>query len=279
MHDMTAFERQVAGELVRRAGPVRTVHDAAIFNSITAFHSPKVTLHTMFSATKFVLAGAIVALFGGFLMAGVLTQPSDESAPAAEASASAEIAEAMAPSVFALKVTGAGEGQRKRARTGADPDTGLVTMTSMSFEAFDPFALKENQRPVAFELFSFVGPSTEDQPFGNVDPRALGSVTEVWAESGEMFSAENAYAIGVERRSTRVENDGGTWVGTATVPSFAFGIEAGAAFWELIGEGGYEGLTMFLWGEYKHYPDMLLGIIVPSDGVPEFPPPPDAGTG
>ena len=24
---------------------------------------------------------------------------------------------------------------------------------------------------------------------------------------------------------------------------------------------------------------MLLGIIVPSDGVPEFPPPPDAGTG
>ena len=37
----------------------------------------------MFSATKFVVAGAIVALFGGFLLAGVLTQPSDEMAPAA----------------------------------------------------------------------------------------------------------------------------------------------------------------------------------------------------
>jgi len=38
---------------------------------------------TMFSATKFVVAGAIVALFGGFLLAGVLTQPSEDVAPAA----------------------------------------------------------------------------------------------------------------------------------------------------------------------------------------------------
>ena len=37
----------------------------------------------MFSATKFIVAGVIVALFGGFLLAGVLTQPSDESTPAA----------------------------------------------------------------------------------------------------------------------------------------------------------------------------------------------------
>ena len=43
----------------------------------------------MFSATKFVAAGAIVALFGGFLLTGVLTQPSEEQAPAAVASASA----------------------------------------------------------------------------------------------------------------------------------------------------------------------------------------------
>ena len=42
----------------------------------------------MFSATKFVVAGAIVALFGGFLLAGVLTQPSDEPLPPAAASAS-----------------------------------------------------------------------------------------------------------------------------------------------------------------------------------------------
>ncbi len=43
----------------------------------------------MFSATKLLVAGAIVALFGGFLLAGVLTQqPSDEVVPAVGASAS-----------------------------------------------------------------------------------------------------------------------------------------------------------------------------------------------
>ena len=38
---------------------------------------------SVFSATRFVVAGAIVALFGGFLLAGLLTQPSDDMAPAA----------------------------------------------------------------------------------------------------------------------------------------------------------------------------------------------------
>ena len=36
MDDMNAFERQVAGEFVRRAGPVRQVDAAAIFTAITA---------------------------------------------------------------------------------------------------------------------------------------------------------------------------------------------------------------------------------------------------
>jgi|GEM_PF-4651368 len=46
---------------------------------------------TMFSAVKFVVAGAIVALFGGFLLSGVLTHPSDESVPAASTSASPKV--------------------------------------------------------------------------------------------------------------------------------------------------------------------------------------------
>ncbi len=47
-------------------------------------------LQSKFSATKFVVAGAIVALFGGFLLAGMLTQqPNDDRLPAVGASASA----------------------------------------------------------------------------------------------------------------------------------------------------------------------------------------------
>jgi len=60
---------------------------------------------TVFSALKFVVAGVIVALFGGFLLTGILnTQQSDEVAPAAmtaspESSASSEPSEAPAISL------------------------------------------------------------------------------------------------------------------------------------------------------------------------------------
>jgi hypothetical protein len=30
-------------------------------------------------------------------------------------------------------------------------------------------------------------------------------------------------------------------------------------------------------GEFTDYPELLLGVIVPSDNVPDFPPPPAAG--
>jgi hypothetical protein len=92
MDDMTAFERQVAGEFVRRAGPVRPVNAAAIFTAITATQSPRLAFQSMFSATRFVVAGAIVALFGGLLLAGMLTQPSDDRLPAVGASPSSPAA-------------------------------------------------------------------------------------------------------------------------------------------------------------------------------------------
>jgi hypothetical protein len=91
MDDMNAFERQVAGAMSRSGGPVRPVDDLAIFTAVTAdAQSPKWRFQSMFSATKFVVAGVIVALFGGFLLSGVLTQPSDEQLPAVGASASAQ---------------------------------------------------------------------------------------------------------------------------------------------------------------------------------------------
>ncbi len=91
MDDMNAFERQVVGQIRRFAGPSRPVDDAAIFTAITATRSPKWRFRSMFSATKFVVAGAIVALFGGFLLAGVLTQPSEDRVPAAGAATPASI--------------------------------------------------------------------------------------------------------------------------------------------------------------------------------------------
>jgi hypothetical protein len=50
------------------------VDDLAIYNAATATQSPIWRFQSMFNATKFVVAGVIVALFGGFLASGVLTQ-------------------------------------------------------------------------------------------------------------------------------------------------------------------------------------------------------------
>ena len=83
MDSMNAFERQLAGAMEHRAGPLKPVDDQAIFESIGATTQPsRWSFGSVFGATKFVVAAAIVALFGGLLLAGVLTQRTDE-APAA----------------------------------------------------------------------------------------------------------------------------------------------------------------------------------------------------
>lgn len=88
MVDKRSFEDRVATELGQMAGPEPPVDALAVARSV-AEHAPKRRIMTMFSATKFVLAGAIVALFGGFLFASVLTtREGERPVPAAEASAS-----------------------------------------------------------------------------------------------------------------------------------------------------------------------------------------------
>lgn len=84
MDDMNAFERAVADEMARRAGPLRLVDDLGIFHAVNAAaQSPDRRYRSMFTAVRFVAAGAIMALFGGFLLSGVLTTQRAEPAPGA----------------------------------------------------------------------------------------------------------------------------------------------------------------------------------------------------
>ena len=90
MDDMNAFERQLSNVVQRAARPPRPVDAMTIVTAATT-SAPRWRLQSMFSATKFVVAGVIVALFGGFLLSGVLTtQRREESPPAVGASSSAE---------------------------------------------------------------------------------------------------------------------------------------------------------------------------------------------
>ena len=91
MDDMTTFEHQIGDELRREIGPVPPFDARVIVRSATTTTTTgrwtvitrrlrgDITSaraegdYSMFSALKFVAAAAIVALFGGFLLAGVLT--------------------------------------------------------------------------------------------------------------------------------------------------------------------------------------------------------------
>ena len=75
MDDNNAFEHRVAGEMMRRAGPTFPVDDAAIWTTIIATNAPKPRFKAIFGAVRFVVAGVIVAAFGGLLLTVVLTQP------------------------------------------------------------------------------------------------------------------------------------------------------------------------------------------------------------
>ena len=83
MTDMTAFERLIAQDVRDEVGPEETVDALAIARTAIA-DSTRWRFPSMFSALKFVTAGVVVALFGGFLLAVILTtQQGDEVLPAA----------------------------------------------------------------------------------------------------------------------------------------------------------------------------------------------------
>ena len=82
---------------------------------------------SMFNATKFVVAAVVVALFGGFLLAGVLTQPRGESVPAAGAPASASPAASTAAQLVATD-DALWDGRRNRGTERIDAATGEVTV-------------------------------------------------------------------------------------------------------------------------------------------------------
>jgi hypothetical protein len=105
MTDMTAFERQLSGEIADLMGPVRPVDDAAVFAAISETRPARWAIRPTFGATRFVL-GAIVVLLGALLLTEVLTRPSDVAQPAASPSARPLPSEEIEPGVSRILVDG-----------------------------------------------------------------------------------------------------------------------------------------------------------------------------
>ena len=111
MDDMTAFEQQLAAGFRDLMGPSEPVDDAAIFASASAAASSRRSFGAVFGATRLALAGAVVALVAGFLMVGLLTQPSDDQGLGIGASPTATASPAASP---AAKPSPAVEGSAQR---------------------------------------------------------------------------------------------------------------------------------------------------------------------
>jgi hypothetical protein len=139
MTDMDALDRLIAKEVLRASPPPRPVDDAAIFTVIITTQSPKWRFQSMFSATKFVIAGAIVALFGGYLLSG---QPFDQQGGSVPGAAT-DI-EAAAPVEFTAKTKWVDGGATKPAEFSfietSDPridGTMFITVTSETYPGVD----------------------------------------------------------------------------------------------------------------------------------------------
>jgi hypothetical protein len=183
----------------------------------------------MFSALKFVAAGAIVALVGGFLLSGVLTTPNaDEVAPAA---------------VSASPTAGSRDAVIVGGRSVGGTQTGLARVT------YDGDTTRSVGAQWLMEL-------TEMD-----DPRLNGTFQVIWNET-TYDGIHNVITA-----SSRIDNDHGSWVGVERGyehPTLGWNT---MALYE--GQGAYEGLSALLFWVREQRPGSVAhGIVFPGE-MPE----------
>jgi hypothetical protein len=104
----------------------------------------------------------------------------------------------------------------------------------------------------------------------STDQRASGTRTEV--VGGSTVPVDVAGGL-IQQNAVRIVNDGGSWVGSSrgfmTFPSD--GPPTVQFVGELVGEGGYEGLSLFFAQTGDAEDVRVLGVIWPTDEVPAVP--------
>ena len=86
MDELTPFERRLAAELDRMAGPGRRIDAPAMVRAVST-RSPRWRFPAMFGAARFAVAAA-VALAGAFVLSGVIPRPRSDDPPPAIGAAS-----------------------------------------------------------------------------------------------------------------------------------------------------------------------------------------------
>ena len=283
MNEPNAFERliaDVAGEAMGRARPVDVasiVRTAAAGTrapgtSVTPGR-PRPTVvgraerrFSMFSAAKLVAAACIVALFGGFLLVGVVGDPQDgDVLPAAVSPSSTELPMTAVPPAevrgsFSCETTWQG-GTTKNVVIGPVESGNLVRRESRGGSGRFEAEMSDPRLRGEWTAYS----ATDEYIWPGVDP---------------------AMPLVFDSGIIRVTNDGGSWQlpwGSSALPGGMADMADAEGLTVAVGTGGYAGLTALLMLQAQNLDEcscfggfmpepctwMVEGLIV--EGVPPEP--------
>jgi hypothetical protein len=203
----------------------------------------------MFNATKFVFAGAIVALFGGFLLAGVLTGPSGDLSPAAVTDSAVDGTSAQPTSAKAVDFSG----------------------------DYPYLSAQGGEMSLLADGFVVMGEQIDGVLTELDDHRLNGKVRYV------VNRIDHESAGDVVSYVVRIDNDGGSWLGTGygyndtADPGFVFDhgnrMRGGFDTTVLRGSGGYEGLSAIMVNERAGDTFRVEGVVFSGEiaELPEMP--------
>ena len=275
MHEMNEIERAVADELRRDAGPLLPVDDRALFESVSAQGRPRWSVSFLRFAS-YLAAGVIVALFGGFLLVGVVTEPSGDGPVAPGGSTSPEGTPSALPTDAPINDDSA------LSESVSDPKetevinlkTPLATALAVGMLA-TPAASTVAQADLAPTQFTGRTSLPQTVIEGSrawIDGALRGHdriVTSDWEASDERLSGTytlthgyndyEKYEMMVAVGDVLVENDDGRWTGTG---SYLGGSQVGATSTIILqGQDAYQGYTAYVIIDEQAEPPLLAGAI------------------
>jgi hypothetical protein len=281
MHEMNEFERLVADELTRDAGPVLPVDDRAIFETASTARAPRWRPQPLFRMTSHIAAGIIVALFGGFLLVGVVVQPTSDGIPAAGGTASPEGTLSASPTLapttddpaLSEAVSDPKETDVIKLKTPLATALAAGLLATPAATAVAQADLMEPARVTGTTTFP------EDVVAGSrawIDGATRGDgriVTHEWEASDPRLDGLHTTTYSYDsydRQEMMVavgtvthENDGGRWIGEA---SYMGGLDlGGTTTMVMYGEDAYEGLTAYVVIDEESGPISFSAVIFPGD--------------
>jgi hypothetical protein len=254
----------------------------SISNSTTAASGAR----SIFSAASFVVAAVVVALFGGYLVMSVMTQPPGDGSPAAGGTLSTEAPSSVESRQAPEQEDGAGpdpvpspkEDDVKLLKTPlatalaigllASPAATAVAqdvdMTPASVTGTTTVLVEENTGSRAWIDGAIRGEGLEfSSTWEASDPRLSGDFSATMNRSG-YDQQEMAVFSGI----ALVENDQGRWIGTG---GHLGGAELGETTTLLmLGEDAYAGLTAYVVVDNGVEPPTFAAAVFPGD-APAYP--------